>query len=244
MIDVSKNTNLARMQRSITIMGRAEGESIDFAKLIYPPMQVADIFFQGINLAHSGMDQRKAHVIARDVALKMRISPLLNKKKEKIKPIAIHHHLILGLQKPPMWPVPKENLQELWGSMKMSKSIPDSAIFITDSPEEIRRKINKAFCPEREIEFNPVLDWCKSLVFRIKPFSLEIKRNVKFGGNVVYKDYLDLEKDFYDGKVHPADLKNSVAEAIIKILGQARKHFEQPKMRKMKEEMEKLLITR
>ena len=119
MIDVSKNTNLARMQRSITIMGRAEGESIDFAKLIYPPMQVADIFFQGINLAHSGMDQRKAHVIARDVALKMRISPLLNKKKEKIKPIAIHHHLILGLQKPPMWPVPKENLQELWGSMKM-----------------------------------------------------------------------------------------------------------------------------
>ena len=68
LIDVSKNTTLARMQRSITILGRKEGESVDFAKLIYPPMQVADIFRMGINLAHAGIDQRKAHVIARDVA--------------------------------------------------------------------------------------------------------------------------------------------------------------------------------
>jgi len=244
MIDVSKNTNLARIQRSITIMGRAEGESVDFAKLIYPPMQVADIFFQGINIAHSGLDQRKAHVVARDVALRMKVSPLLNKKKEKIKPIAIHHHLILGLQKPPMWPVPKENLQELWGSMKMSKSIPDSAIFITDTVDEIRRKINKAFCPEREVEFNPILDWCKSLIFRIKPFKLKITRSKKFGGDIVYIDYLDLEKDFFDGKLHPADLKSAVAESIIKILEPVRKHFEKPKMKKMKEEMEGLLITR
>ncbi len=42
MVDVSKNTSLARMMRSITIMGRKEGESVDFAKLIYPPMQVAN----------------------------------------------------------------------------------------------------------------------------------------------------------------------------------------------------------
>jgi tyrosyl-tRNA synthetase len=78
LIDVSKNTTLARMQRSITILGRKEGEAVDFAKLIYPPMQVADIFTMGVNLAHAGMDQRKAHVIARDVASKMRVSPLVD----------------------------------------------------------------------------------------------------------------------------------------------------------------------
>ncbi|HTL52176.1 MAG TPA: tyrosine--tRNA ligase, partial [Planctomycetota bacterium] len=41
MIEVSKNTTLARVLRSITVMGREEGEAVDFAKLIYPPMQAA-----------------------------------------------------------------------------------------------------------------------------------------------------------------------------------------------------------
>jgi len=68
-IEVSKNTTLARMQRSISILGRQERESIDFAKLIYPAMQAADIFTLGVHIAHAGMDQRKAHVIARDVAM-------------------------------------------------------------------------------------------------------------------------------------------------------------------------------
>jgi len=243
LIDVSKNTSLGRMQRSITIMGRKEGESVDFAKLMYPPMQVADIFIQGINIAHAGLDQRKAHVVAREVAEKLKISPLFNKKKEKIKPVAVHHHLILGLQKPPIWPVSKEQMQELWSNMKMSKSIPDSAIFITDSPDEIKRKLNKAFCPEKEIEFNPVLDWAKYLVFRDK-FILKIKRDKKFGGDVNYRSYMELEKDFVVGKLHPMDLKNAVAEKIVEILEPVRKHFEQPKIKKMREEMERLIVTR
>lgn len=244
MIEVSKNTTLGRMQRSITIMGRKEGESVDFAKLIYPPMQVADIFFQGLNIAHSGLDQRKAHVIAREVALQMKISPLFNKKKQKIKPIAIHHHLILGLQKPLMWPVPKEKMQELWSSMKMSKSIPDSAIFITDTPEEIKRKLNKAFCPEKETEFNPVLDWAKNLIFRGEKAKLKVQRQEKFGGDAEYKSYSQLEKDFSSGKLHPMDLKNAVANSLIDLLEPARKHFSQEKIKKMKDEMEKLLVTR
>jgi len=243
-IDVSKHTSLGRIQRSITIMGRKEGESVDFAKMVYPPMQVADIFIQGLNLAHAGLDQRKAHVIAREVANQMKISPLLNKKGEKIKPIAVHHHLLLGLQKPSVWPVPKENLQELWSSMKMSKSIPDSAIFITDSPEEIRRKLNKAFCPEKEVEFNPVLDWAKYVVFMNDKSVLEVRRPEKFGGNKAYKSFDSLKNDFAEGKLHPMDLKNAVAEKLIEILEPARKHFEQPAIKKMKEEMEKLLVTR
>ena len=244
MIDVSKNTSLGRMQRSITILGRKEGEAVDFAKLIYPPMQVADIFIQGINLAHSGLDQRKAQVIARDVALNMKINPLLNKNKDKIKPVAVHNHLILGLQKPSIWPVEKDKLQELWSTMKMSKSIPDSAIFITDEPEEIRRKLKKAFCPEKEIEFNPVLDWVKHLIFRKVGNKLEVKRDLKFEGNKEYSSYFDVEKDFIDGKLHPMDLKNAVAEALIILLEPARKHFETPKLKKMKNEMEKMIISR
>lgn len=244
MVDVSKNTSLSRMQRSITIMGRKEGGSVDFAKLIYPPMQVADIFIQGINLPHAGLDQRKAQVIAREVALKIKTKPLLNKEKKQIKPVAVHHHLILGLGKPPVWPVPKEQLQELWSALKMSKSKPDTCIFIHDSPEEIKRKINKAFCIEGETEFNPILDWTKYLIFREHDSKLEIKRPEKFGGDMVYNSYNDLEKDFSEKKLHPMDLKNAVAEKLIKILEPARKHFEQPKMKKMLEELEQLIITK
>ena len=244
MVDVSKNTSLARMQRSITIMGRKEGGSVDFAKLIYPPMQVADIFIQGINLPHAGIDQRKAQVIARDVALKIKTKPLLDKDGNQMKPVAVHHHLILGLGKPPVWPVPKEQLQELWSALKMSKSKPDTCIFIHDSPEEIKRKINQAFCLEGETEFNPILDWVKYLIFRDADSKLEIKRPEKFGGDMTYTSYKELEKDFAEKKLHPMDLKNSVSEKLIQILEPARKHFEQPKVKKMLEELEQLIITR
>lgn len=244
LIDVSKNTTLARVMRSITIMGREEGEGIDFAKLIYPPLQVADIFFQGIHLAHAGMDQRKAHVIARDVANQLKIKPLLDKKGQKIKPIAVHHHLLLGLGKPPVWPIPKDKLRDLWSVLKMSKSVPDSCVYIHDTPQEIKRKINNAFCPEGEVEFNPVLDWTKYLIFREKENSLLINRPEKFGGNVTYKNYVNLEKDFKNKKLHPMDLKNAVAEALIKLLEPARRHFAQPRVKKMLSELDKMLITR
>ena len=244
-IDISKNTSLARMKRSITIAGRQEGESVDFAKLIYPPMQVADIFAQEINLAHAGMDQRKAQVIARDVAMNLHFKPLKNKKGEIIKPCAVHGHLLLGLQKPTTWPVPKENLQEFRAQMKMSKSIPNSAVYMDDSVEEIKSKVNKAFCLEGEIDYNPILDWCKYIIFGIgKNPVLNIMRQEKFGGNINYSSYEQLEKDFADKKLHPLDLKNAVAEKLAEIMKPAIEHLSNPDVKSLKEKMDKIIITR
>ncbi len=244
-IDVCKNTTLNRMQRSITIMGRKMGENIDFAKLLYPAMQVADIFIQNINFAHAGYDQRKAHVIARDVAMKMKKNNLVNTTGDKIKPICVHHHLILGLQKPLIWPVSDEfQLQELWAQMKMSKSVPKSAVFIHDSPQEIKNKIQSAFCPEGNITFNPILDWAKSIFFREKDSHFLIERSAQYGGDIEFFSYQELEDAFLDKKIHPLDLKNGIANKIIDILSPAREHFEKPKIKKMREELEQLMITR
>lgn len=242
-IDVSKNTTLARVQRSITIAGRKEGESVNFALMMYPPMQVADIFIQNINVAHAGNDQRKAQVIAREVALQLK-NGLKNKKGEKIKPCAIHGHLILGLQKPSVWPVPKGNLQDLWSQMKMSKSIPTSAIYMVDNEEEVKKKISGAFCPEGEVEFNPLLDWAKYIVFVNERAKLEIKRPEKFGGNKTYTSFEELKEDFANKKLHPMDFKLAMTEKINEILAPAREHFAKPNVKKLKEEMDKLLITR
>ena len=240
MVEVSQHTTLSRIKRSITIAGRQEGESIDFAILLYPAMQAADIFTMQINLAHAGMDQRKAHVIAKDVAMQIKTNPLRNKNGKQIKPVALHNHLILGLKKPPVWPIPKENWLEMKSALKMSKSDPASAVYIFDSPDDIRRKVNNAFCPENEVEFNPILDWVKHIIFHLSDTKFSVKRKIEFGGDIEYASYEEIEKDYVIKTLHPMDLKTAVAEWLIVKLEPARKHFEDPERNALLEEIEKL----
>lgn len=230
-IKVSKATTLSRMMRSTTIMGRKEADIQDAAMLIYPALQAADLFSMDITIAHAGTDQRNVHIVARDVAKELGFP----------KPVAIHHHLLKGLLKPAIWPIPEDNRDEAVMALKMSKSKPDSAVFIHDAPEEIKRKINGAFCPEGEISYNPILDWVKHLVFYgPQGRTLGVKRPEKFGGDIEYKDYGSLEKDFAEKKLHPMDLKTAVAEWLIKKLEPARKYFEDPKRQKALQEIEEL----
>lgn len=230
MVKVAKATTVSRMMRSTTIMGRGEEEITDTAMLIYPAMQAADIFVLGVNIAHAGIDQRKVHIVARDAASELNFQ----------KPVAIHHHLLMSLSKPDVWPLPEENREDMVVAMKMSKSKPDSAVFIHDSPEEIRRKINQAFAPEGETSYNPVLDWVKHLVFYDSGASLEIVRDEKFGGNITYSSYDELESDYKNRTLHPMDLKLALAEWLIRKLEPARKYFENPKRQKALEEIERL----
>lgn len=71
-------------------------------------------------------------------------------KKKKFKPIVISHHMLMGLKE---------------GQEKMSKSDPDSAIFMEDSVEDVRRKIKKGYCPPQVVEKNPILDYAKYIIF-------------------------------------------------------------------------------
>ena len=239
-LNVSKSTTLSRIQRSISILGRKEGESVDFAKLIYPVMQVSDIFIQGLSLAHAGMDQRKAHVVMRDVADKVSEYTGLPDNR---KPVALHHHLILGLGKPPKEAREGEINHEMWEEMKMSKSKPDTAVFITDSAEDIERKVGKAYCLEGDTNFNPILDWIEYLVFPIKG-SFTVEREEKHGGNKEYSSYEDLEKDFVSKQLHPVDVKKALSTALIEILAPAREHFESGEAKGILEEMQSLVTTR
>ena len=52
---------------------------------------------------------------------------------------------------------------------------------------------------------------------------LTIKRDAKFGGNITYDNFEKLEKDYLNKKLHPMDLKNTVAEEVNKLLEQIRK---------------------
>ena len=89
------------------------------------------------------------------------------------------------------------------------------------------------------------MDWCKCIICGIgKDPKIDIIRSDKFGGNVSYSSYESLEKDFADKKLHPMDLKNAVAEKLVEIMQPAIEHLSQIKIRKLKEKMDKIIITR
>ncbi|MDH5754849.1 MAG: tyrosine--tRNA ligase, partial [Candidatus Bathyarchaeota archaeon] len=140
------------------------------------------------------------------------------------KPICVHHHLLQGLEKPAIWPIPKGKEKEAVASAKMSKSKPETCVFLYDSPEEIKQKIAKAFCPEKTIKFNPILDICKHIIFRERK-TLTIERPAKFGSTVEFQSYQELETTYRHGNLHPQDLKNAVAEELTKILEPVRTYF-------------------
>lgn len=242
LIDVSKNTTLSRMQRSISILGRSEGESTDFAKLIYPAMQVADIFSMGVNIAHAGMEQRKAHVIARDVAKKMRVSPLLDAHGHVISPVCVHHPLLLGLKKPNVWPPPESDLGDFSSSMKMSKSERNSALFVHDAPDDVRAKVRKAFCPPDNVQFNPLLDWVRKLIF-VRDGEFIVRRTAEHGGDLRFSAPEEVDEAFISGRLHAADLKNGVAEWLVETLAPAREAFASPERQALIAELDEL-ITR
>lgn len=238
LLEIGKTTTLARTKRSITIMGREESDdSMPTDKLFYPIMQAADIFLLGANIAHAGIDQRKVHVIAKDAAMQVKTYPLKNIKGNQIKPVAIHHPILLSLSGPSG---AQGEADEVAMKSKMSKSKPGSGITIHDSPEQIKIAINQAFAPEGIVEGNPILNWTKYLVFYSPDSKLEIKRPEKFGGDVTYISYDNLEKDYAEKKLHPQDLKIAVAEWLINKLEPARIYFENPERKAALEEIERL----
>ena len=213
LVQFTKHMTIARTMRTLTIMGRSEQEEkIDLAKLLYPPMQAVDIHSLDVDIMHAGMDQRKIHMLVKEIFPKM---------KWKV-PVAIHHRLLPGLSAPAF--DPKSSDPKSFQT-KMSKSDPKSGILIHDSNDEILTKIRKGWCEEGNIKDNPMLEISKHVIFH-EFDEMKVERPEKFGGNIEYSEYSQLESDFGAKKLHPTDLKQTVANYLIKIIGPIRDKFE------------------
>ncbi|MEM3996925.1 MAG: tyrosine--tRNA ligase, partial [Pyrobaculum sp.] len=200
-VRVAKEASLARIRRAIPVMGRrVEEVELDFSKLLYPVMQVADIFYLGVDVAVGGMDQRRAHMLARDVAERLGFK----------KPVALHTPIITSLSGAGRMEGSHREVDELYAMYKMSKSKPQSAIFLTDSPEEVEKKVWAAYCPPRETRFNPVFEIATYLLI---PYHgpLEV-------GGRRYEDPQALAKDYVEGSVTPQALKTAVSKALVELL--------------------------
>jgi tyrosyl-tRNA synthetase len=209
-VRVAKATTLARTKRAMSIMGRDEEESsLDSSKLFYPAMQAADIFELPVDLAYGGMDQRRAHVLAREVA---------------------HHY---------HWPVPAAIHTPLLSSLKgggrmdpvegttdrkMSKSDPASSIPIPATREEIDQRIGSAFCPAKEVDGNPVVEAVRFIAF---PWEgrFEVERAPQHGGPVAFDEAETFLTAWREGALHPQDVKKAVAALLDRVVAPARQFF-------------------
>jgi len=208
-IRIAKRASLNRVIRTLPIMGRKETSKIEeVAWLIYPLMQAADIFELEVDVACAGIDQRKVHVLAREVAKYLGFK----------KPILLHTPLLPSLA----GPVPKDTEEII--DTKMSKSKKETCIFIHDPPEVIRRKINAGYCPPKSIDDNPFFYLLKLIIFRYFD-EFEVKREIRYGGDITYESYEEVIQDYINGKLHPADLKSAIADHLIKILEPVRRYF-------------------
>lgn len=315
---VAKSATLKRVLRTTEIMGRSEADDLTAAQILYPCMQIADIFgVMKCQVTQLGLDQRKVNMLAREIGPELGFW----------KPVVLSQAMLQGLGTPKEqlvivpFKLVKGGTDVLWENnrilirdgkgrfeitshgtdvtdfyatifikdklrnvedkveltprsvgetrsgvtitsvfvhgddlmvtlsydardpkdraidMKMSKSKPDIAIFMTDSEEEVNRKIKNAYCPEGVVNDNPVLDYCKQIIFQAKYLKRDkplledgkfvVSREEKYGGDVIYTNYEELEKDFVAKKLFPLDLKNAVTKYLNELLLPVRKHFEE-----------------
>jgi len=206
---VAKASTLNRVKRAMTIMGReADDADLDYGKTIYPAMQVADIFYGDFDVALGGLDQRHAHMLARDVAGKLDLEP----------PAAIHTPLLASLT--------EEGARMDPEAGKMSKSKPETGVFLHDGPDEVEDKLHDAYCPQGEVEGNPVLELLELVIWPELDGPFVVERPDEYGGDLTFDSRDEVEAAFADGELHPLDLKSAVADALNDVLDDVRDYFD------------------
>ncbi|GIU68500.1 MAG: tyrosine--tRNA ligase [Candidatus Pacearchaeota archaeon] len=199
--DVLKLALKVTVKRGIRSMQQVarDIENAKISQIIYPLMQVVDVKFLKTNFVVAGIDQRKIYMLGIDEGKEISLQ----------EAVYLYTPIIPSLRG-------KEG--------KMSSSIKESLISIRDTEEKIKEKINKAYCKRGDLENNPVLAIAKLIVFP-KFKEIEIKRKKEYGKNITFKSYLDLERDFEAGKIHPSDLKNSISEYLERIIKPIRENW-------------------
>jgi tyrosyl-tRNA synthetase len=192
-LKLSRVVTLNRARRSMDEVGRAMDDPT-VSQMVYPLMQAVDIAMLGVDIAVGGIDQRKIHMLARENLKSLGFGT----------PICIHTPILVGLD-----------------GTKMASS-KDNFISVDDTKEEIYRKFKKAYCKIGDTEDNPILALFRYHIFP-RYETVVIERPEKFGGNITYNSYEEMENAFLAESVHPMDLKNSAAKYIDEILDPVRK---------------------
>ena len=174
-------------------------DNINSGLFTYPVLMAADILIYNADLVPVGDDQKQHLEITRDIA--ERFNSIYGETFKVPEPlISKQGARIMGLQDP---------------TSKMSKSAPDimDKILLTDTPDEIRKKLKKAVtdsenCVRYDKENKPGVSNLMTIYGIIKNKSME-----------------EIEKEF-EGRGY-GDFKSAVAEAIVERLEPIQKRYEE-----------------
>ncbi len=196
-----ENATVTRAERASSEVVRHD-DSMKASGILYPFMQIMDCVALGADVAYAGVDQRRIYMLGRETLPKI--------GEEKVT--CVFSELLPGL-----------------GGGKMSSSVKGSKVGVTDDPEAVKEKIEDAYCPAGDLEDNIVLQYVENLLFPLledRDEEFLIERPEKYGGDLSYRNYGELEEDFLSGELHPQDLKKALGNKLAKILEPVRKRFE------------------
>ncbi len=198
MLKLSTITTVERALHSASEVTRMKNPKV--SELIYPIMQALDEEYLDVDIQLGGMDQRHIFGYAREYLEKLGY----RKRVEIMTP------LISSINGP---------------GTKMSSSVPESNIKIYDSEDSIKRKIMHSYCPEGVVDNNFII---QIINFFILPNDggFHIERDEKFGGDIDITSSEQLINLYSEKKIHPLDLKNALADNLIKRFQNARDYFE------------------
>jgi tyrosyl-tRNA synthetase len=125
----------------------------------------------------------------------------------------------------------------------MSKSDPDSAVFMEDSADDVERKILNAYCPSKEEETavtsigtatedagkesmhlkedkikNPCLDYIQNIIFSPPDATFT-------AGGTTYTDFTTVRNKFLDEEISEEELKRGLIDSLNTLLEPVRTHF-------------------
>uniref|UniRef100_A0A7S2R661 tyrosine--tRNA ligase n=1 Tax=Eucampia antarctica TaxID=49252 RepID=A0A7S2R661_9STRA len=229
MLDVARSFNITRIKKCCQIMGRLEG-NLTTAQVLYPLMQCTDVFFLKADICQLGVDQRKVNMLAREYC---------DAVKKKNKPVILSHHMLYGLKA---------------GQEKMSKSDPDSAIFMEDTADDVIRKINNAYCPLQEEtttstttatttttttnseqkedadagkeSMHLIVDTLKNPCLDYIQYIILSPPGATFTANdTTYTEFVQVRADFLSGKISEQQLKLGLITELNQLLEPVRQHF-------------------
>lgn len=196
-LELSTAFTLDRVRRCSSIMGRDESETLMASQLLYPLMQVADVLELGVDICSLGLDQRKVNMLLHEFC----------EKKKLHKPVVVSHHMLSGLN----------------GDTKMSKSVPDNAIFMDDSVQDVNRKVRKAFLEPGNLNKNPLFELVEFVLWPISP-NLEVKSRVT-NQTVEITSLESLRQALLEDTICLKSFKSAIANRINQVLEPVRQHF-------------------
>ena len=166
------------------------------ASLLYPGLQTLDEEYLDVDCQFGGIDQRKIFMMAE------KYLPQLGYKKRI--------HL--------MNPMIKSFNED--GGDKMSSSDVNSKIDLLDSPKQVKKKIGKAFCAEKDIT-SGLFQFFEKVIYKIirdNNRKVEFNRPKEYGGDVICNDIKEVKEKITSGEIHPVDFKQYITNFLIKLL--------------------------